>query len=510
MLNQQAVLLIDTIAQQQVVRRCCAYASSRGVRSGMTVALARALLPATECEIITESWNPYKDARALYKLAVLATTITPLVALDFEVSKAFRKRSLATLPPEYWGLVLDITGTERVHGGFEALSQKLADLFRAQNITAQVAIAPSIGTAWALSRCSPQSSSATIITERSYMRLALAPLPVASLRIESATITALQELGIETIAELCKLSRKKLGQRFGAMLLTRLDQAFGAVDEPQRMITLPVVYTTQRSFVAPLTNHQNVRDALVDLIMQLARILVDNRRRARSFVITIQGRDRHGMRQSIVREVALVSAIKSSQVVASVLQPVVEQLVCPHGVEHIQVVASITEQAHEQQSEILGANSTRNLSDECAALVNYLVLCLGRENVRYLKLHQSYVPERAFSYQPVDRNSGASSSYDGTLTVAERPTQILQQPEPALALSLLPDKPPTVLQWRGASYRIQQGIGPERIAAEWWCAPVNLKIRDRDYFKIQDHTGRWLWVYRDNRKNDWFVHGVWG
>jgi hypothetical protein len=31
----------------------------------------------------------------------------------------------------------------------------------------------------------------------------------------------------------------------------------------------------------------------------------------------------------------------------------------------------------------------------------------------------------------------------------------------------------------------------------------------RDYFKVQDEQGRWLWIYRVLEQGCWFVHGLW-
>jgi protein ImuB len=75
---------------------------------------------------------------------------------------------------------------------------------------------------------------------------------------------------------------------------------------------------------------------------------------------------------------------------------------------------------------------------------------------------------------------------------------------------MLPDKPPSRIQWRGKHLSIISGTGPERIAPEWWRTHLhNDSFVGRDYFTIQDDAGRWLWVFRETRTQRWFVHGVW-
>ena len=77
------------------------------------------------------------------------------------------------------------------------------------------------------------------------------------------------------------------------------------------------------------------------------------------------------------------------------------------------------------------------------------------------------------------------------------------------------------MRWQGQDLRIVTGIGPERIGKEWWrepraqarAAPTEDNESGprstffRDYFRVQDHTGRWLWVFRAESR--WFVHGFW-
>ena len=66
---------------------------------------------------------------------------------------------------------------------------------------------------------------------------AIGPLPVAALRLDGETVTALQRLGLRNIAQMAETARAPLARRFGPGLLMRLDQALGAAPEqisPQR------------------------------------------------------------------------------------------------------------------------------------------------------------------------------------------------------------------------------------------------------------------------------------
>ena len=134
---------------------------------------------------------------------------------------------------------------------------------------------------------------------------------------------------------------------------------------------------------------------------------------------------------------------------------------------------------------------------------------------------------------------------------------LLERPEPITVIAMTPDGPPSWFRWRGMEQRIVTSTGPERIAGEWWrgrhegtearrhevktaskgesyaraygrfmlgreyCPPTSRVLAPkpqapspkpsptRDYFKIQDERGRWLWIYRVLESGRWFVHGLW-
>ncbi|MFO0416103.1 MAG: hypothetical protein ACK5Y6_02335, partial [Pseudomonadota bacterium] len=156
---------------------------------------------------------------------------------------------------------------------------------------------------------------------------------------------------------------------------------------------------------------------------------------------------------------------------------------------------------HSPQSEAIARAYTE--------LLNSFSVRIGKDRVLRARLTQSHIPERAFSY------SSAIESYQTSPPIpsyapSERPTILFSQPEPISTIALLPDKPPSWIRWRSTNLPVTIGVGPERIAPEWWRGEIGKRLfAERDYFKVQDGAGRWLWVYRDQTTQTWFVHGVW-
>ena len=150
-------------------------------------------------------------------------------------------------------------------------------------------------------------------------------------------------------------------------------------------------------------------------------------------------------------------------------------------------------------------------------LIDTLVNRLGEDRVVRIRECDSHTPERVVAYEPVIGPEHGRESRGGVATIpaGPRPSILFDHPQPAHAIAMMPDRPPTLVRWQSQNLRILTGIGPERIGKEWWREPRAQAREDsaarstlfRDYFRIQDHTGRWLWVFRYESR--WFVHGFW-
>src|SRR3546814_16807202 len=62
-------------------------------------------------------------------------------------------------------------------------------------------------------------------------------------------------------------------------------------------------------------------------------------------------------------------------------------------------------------------------------------------------------------------------------------------------VALLPDHPPRRFSWRGKTYQVAAGDGPERIHGEWWLRTGEMWAV-RDYFQVETTRGESLWLFR--------------
>src|ERR1041384_3871340 len=110
------------------------------------------------------------DLALLEAVADWCDRYTPLVGLD---------------APD--GLLLDVTGCAHLFGGETALARDLVRRLGAQGLQARAAVAGTVGCAWAVARF----REGEIV--RSGERDAIAPLPLAALRLDTDTVTALAQ-----------------------------------------------------------------------------------------------------------------------------------------------------------------------------------------------------------------------------------------------------------------------------------------------------------------------------
>ena len=52
-------------------------------------------------------------------------------------------------------------------------------------------------------------------------------------------------------------------------------------------------------------------------------------------------------------------------------------------------------------------------------------------------------------------------------------------------------------------HRLAHATGPERICGVWWEG----RHKTRDYYDVEDETGRRFWVFRVLETGKWYLHG---
>ena len=496
-------------------------AASRGLGPGTSIPDARAQVPDLEAREI----DPAQVMHLFAEFADWHSNASPLVAvLDDQAP--------------YGDLCLDITGVTHLFGGEARMLDTLVERLRGRGFTVNGAIAGTVGAAWALAHYAP----GTIVTDDS-LEETLADLPVAALRLAEAQIVGLRQMGLKRIGQLYGRDRKALAARFGASLVSRLDQALGLIEE---RITprLPVAdHYAERRFVDPIGLIDDVLMCANDLAVQLACRLEAEGLGAQSFHLFLYLADHRVIRLSVnaarpTRDAAHIGRLflHRSERLAGEYDP-------GFGIDMIRLGASSISPLGSTQ---LGAFADPDGSADLVQLFDRMTSRLGPLAVLRSVPVDTHIPERAVRLEPVVAPSPEVAVEGERPPLPARPLRLLPRPEPITVVAEVPDGPPMGMVWRRVRYRFVRGAGPERIEAEWWrtgqrltlvaAVPDPVDPRDgiapdpttapepalgtfeaeavlRDYYVAEDEAGRRFWLFRQGlyaarRAPPWFLHGI--
>jgi protein ImuB len=378
---------------------------------------------------------------------------------------------------------------------------------------------------------------------------ALAPLPLAALRLDAATVAALAAVGLKRIADVTALPRATLAARFDG-LLDRLDQARGDADEPiMPRLPTPTCVVEQR-FAEPMMLERDVLGTIARLGGRLGRVLEARGDGARALEAALFRTDGHVVRIGVGTGAPVRDGDRIARLFADRLA-VSEPCDPGFGFDLVRLSALAVERCDPVQAG-LDAQNAADHAAELAHLVDRLAARFGARRVTRQVAQDTHVPEFAVAALPAQavnsdlswpgssrpstsvrrpRNKGVDgrdrpghdhadgSAFAGTATqdtlVPARPVRLLQRPEPVEAVAAVPDGPPVRFRWRRVLHEVAAAEGPERIALAWW-RDADGHTLTRDYFRVESRHGFRAWLYREGlysretAQPRWFLHGLFG
>ncbi|MBV8336974.1 MAG: DNA polymerase Y family protein, partial [Alphaproteobacteria bacterium] len=394
-----------------------------------------------------------------------------------------------------------------------------------------------IGAAWAMAHFA--ETGRTLIVTPGDCRNALAPLPIAALRLDATTVQELRRVGLKRVGDLYAMPRDALTRRFGQIVVQRLDQALDDLPEPLSPLGETPARRVRLSFAEPITDPANLLCAterlVADLVHRLAREGTGARRLDLAFH-RVDGR---------VERIGLGNARPSRDTrhLTRLFKERLETVDPGLGVEDMILSAFAVEPLPAEQLEMPCHRGsplpTPGMGGGIAPLLDRLGNRLGFAAVSRIEARESHIPERASVQVPISaptsiaphppaprvppspRARGEGRGEGGTYTLSRdaldkppRPIRLFDPPEPIEAFWLLPDDPPFRFTWRRRGHRVMRADGPERIADEWWRPEASGDVDAiRDYYRVEDEEGRRFWLFRAGlhghpRNPRWFIHGL--
>ena len=515
-------------------------AEAAGIHPGQSLADAKALCP----KLATAAADRVADARGLERLAAWCRRFSPWTSSFGDGENGGDNISGEA------GIWLEVTGCAHLVGGERALTDIITGAMGRAGFTVRAGLAGTPGAAHALARFSDDpvfpggktgDDGAGAIAAPGEERAALAPLPVAALRLDGAIIEGLNGLGLRRIGDLYPLifgpKRAMLTRRFPPLLLDRIDQALGLRFEPINLGRERPRFATRLALPEPTRSEAAIARVCERLVTELAALLNARGLGAKRFVFTAFTTDGRAQQTSIGTARAMAAAgslMRLFELKLGGIDP-------GSGIDGFCLEAFATSPLQLRQGQLARVSDlapdaaaegpAADIGPDLAPLIDRLGARFGRKRVGRIVLRPNHLPERAQAFAKADSNGGKEAGAGAchrtppSFNLLPRPVRLLLRPEPVDARAEIPGGPLAWFCWRGVRHPVTRCQGPERIALDWWtlpgwqanpCAPAQppgLGAAIRDYYQVETAAGARFWIYRvwlprPDTAACWFLHGI--
>ncbi len=446
------------------------------MQCGITPGMSEANAWSMNAALLTFPRAPAQEIEALHEAALWALHFTPQVVLQEA------------------GLLIDITASLRLFGGFDNLSTQLAGGINDLGLYAQMACAPTASAAWLLARSSGEWKDKTLDEM-------LATVPLVALVSAQPHLDTLLGIGCHTLGQLHRMPRAGIARRFGSAVLREIDQAYGDEVEVHAWFTAPASFDVRLELPAQVSNTDALLFAARRLLLQLTGWLSAHQSAINSITLLLHHETtRQRDRRSTPVHIQLACASRDPAHLTLLLRERLGQVVLMAPVIELSLAADQIVALATPNTELFPSAASQ--AESISLLIERLQSRLGNEAVRQISLVPDHRPEKSYALLPIQlssqppRNSSTNASAQPMMV---RPTWLLARPLALITRQHKPfyQSPLTIL------------AGPERIESGWWDDALAL----RDYFIAENDNHTLLWIYRQrvgNADSGWFLHGYFG
>ena len=466
--GQPPVAVVDLERNGKVVRACDARVHAAGVRPGMSINAALALVP----ELHTLARDARRERQLLEAVARHGVRFTPRVSLE---------------PPD--GVLLEVRGSLRLFGGARQLCVRLEqELVATLGASVRFSITPApLASLW-FARAEVLGSRPVFVRVRDELTARLASLPLGCTRWPQRHLDTLGTMGVRTVGECLRLPRDGFARRFGHDLLAQLDRATGRLQEPRAAYAVAEKFAARRDLEPEIGDTARLEHALQPLLDELCQFLRERGRGVQAIEVQLRHRD-HPVTRVRLRFVQPIGA--QPQRMAELLRERLARLELPQAVRNVRLVSGPLIDLQADAIELF-AHDRRESGENLPQLVERLRARLGNAAVHGIECVPEHRPEAAWrAVEPALPKRLPVRSPARVITPdsrRRRPLWLLDVPEPC------------------AIDRLVLEEGPECIESGWWDGHDVA----RDYYVACNGQGSQLWVFRNRRETDgprWFVHG---
>lgn len=468
---------LAAIVEKQRIAFASDPARAAGIYPDMRLATAYALQP----EINLIERKPDREAQALEQLAQWAYQFTPTV----QIYKQF-------------SLVLEIGGSLILFKGLRRLLQHVHQGLLQQGYRHSAGLAHTAEAAWLFSHYRadhdspllPQLLDDFAVPEARVWLEQLKRLPLNYLDISEKQLQQLHNMGFRIFGDVINLPRPELGRRFGKNFLNLLAAITGEQTERLPDLKLPPAFSASLDFPSGLSKIDELDAPMTDLLSQLLEFL----HRQQLYIQELEWRFYYFRHPSDHLLIHTSPANNNLNSLLSLTRLKLEQFQLKEPVESLALSSQCFTKATPISGDLFPELShPSNQLKDYQQLLDKLFTRLGSEALSSLRLADEHLPE----YQ--QQSITITKDYiDNLRTVGKPATASIDAQLPLwLTAQALPIADPNQ---EGGPLRLV--YGPQRIDSHWW-----QNRQQRDYYVARHKSGSYCWVYRDIKKQLWFLQG---
>ena len=467
------IICINTIAKKQ------------GVRVGQSITSAYALCD----DIQIFNRNVPQELQKLTSLAMVIYGYSPNVVID--------DRGL---------LLIEIAASLKLYKGLNNLIALLGESLNQEQVEYQLAIGHTPACAEILSNKELnyslpcwQESKQTI--DNSMLKLRLAKLPIGFMSVPQKTIEKIRSVGLTHIGELQQLPGSAIRKRFGKQLCDYLYKLDGQLVDPKSYFVPAETFYQKLDFIDVIQHRQGLLFPIKRLVQSLCRFLTVKQMNCQCLRWELFDSDKN----VIGFDVLLTDSLINDKIYIELTQLNLERYSLHAPIEAISLtvnklgeLTAINQQLFEQAADF----------KQSTTFINKIRARLGNKSCYTLTQKDEHVPELACrQIAEINTNYDIKSGYQNLRSgdqldtdqvysekaVLTRPSWLLEQPQP---IHFNQRK----LIWQG---ELKIVSAQERLTSYWWKKKVA-----RDYYLAEHDNGTLYWVFYDQLRQQWFLHGV--
>ena len=464
-ITQEPYAIVIQSRQLQRIYCCNKAAQHYGVDVHMSLSTALALCP----QLHVEPRKPSQETYYLQQLALISYSFSPTVVI-------YKQQ----------GIGLELSRCEQLYGDYVTLLQRLQ--IRIQRRCNQVisGVGPSLQAA----RLTYTDKFHSDIPDNRQMSRQLHAIPTVKLAIKESQKRSFEELNLPTLGDLLALPRSSLSRRFGAKLISQIDQLTGAVTTPHTLYTPAEYFSDTLQRADGLYSKEALYAPMKDLLQRFCDYLGAHHSHCRQIDWLFS--PLMGEPQSMRVQLSSGNNNYMSFFTLSRLQ--LERLQLAPSIESIGLYSDQFIAAPEGNLDFFSDQQQVDKNQ----LLDQLTAKLGSDALTRPYMLAEHLPEHANStagLAPAKPPIVAPplSLNHCTQPLSHQPLWLMKHP---IALPANRRQP----FWRQPLTLLS---GPERLCDNWWHSE-----QQRDYYLAHDPQGVRYWLFWEQNSQRWFVQGL--